>query len=74
MPKEHPILTKNIELLATSDEFIEMARQNNFENLREITSFSVYELIKLPGMNYRMLAELGDILNGYNLIDIIKED
>ena len=74
MQKENPILKKDIELLATSDEFRLMAKRNDFRNLRDIADHPVSELMKKPGMNYRMLAELGEILKSYDLMDIIDED
>lgn len=74
MQKKHPILDKDIELLETSNEFLLMARQNKFKNLGEIAEHPVSELMKKPGMNYRMLAELGEILKVYDLMSIIDED
>lgn len=74
MLKEHPILEKNIELVGTSDEFQEMAKQNDFKSLGELVKHPVSQLMKMPGMNYRMLAELGQILKQYELMDIINED
>lgn len=73
MTKPHPKLVEEIEHLATSDEFKEMARQNNFKNLLEITKIPIIDFLKMPGVNHRMLAELGIILNGYGLIDLMKE-
>ena len=59
MQKEHPILKKDIELLATSDEFRLMAEQNEFKNLGDIADHPVSELMKRPGMNYRMWRNWG---------------
>lgn len=73
MTTTHPILYTDIENLATSDEFQRMAGRNKFKNLNHITEFTVSELMDKPGMNYRMLAELGEILKGYGLIDLMKE-
>jgi DNA-directed RNA polymerase alpha subunit len=74
MKKEHPILHKNIEEVPVSNEFLLMAKQNNFQSLYDITQVTVADLMKKPGMNYRMLAELGQVLNGYGLIDLMEED
>ena len=46
---KHPILKKNIELVATSEEFLEMARNNNFHNLGEILKVRVDDLLKSFG-------------------------
>lgn len=51
-----------------------MSKQNKFKNLFDITQVTVADLMKRPGMNYRMLAELGEILNRYGLIDLMEED
>ena len=74
MQKQHPILDKDIELLETSNEFLSMARLNEFKNLAELAQNPVSVLMKKPGMNYRMLAELGEILKRFELMDIIDED
>ncbi len=74
MQNENSILQKDLELLELSIEFLLMAWSNGFKNLKDITGYPVSELMKKPGMNYRMLAELGEILNNNNLLDIIDED
>ena len=74
MQEHHPILIKEIELLEASSEFLSMARQNKFKNLSDIAQHPVSELMKKPGMNFRMLAELGHILKSFDLMDIIDED
>ena len=72
--KENPILIKDLEQLQVSDEFRLMAKQNGFNNLGEIIDVPISELKQKPGMNYRMLAELGEVLTSYDLIDIVDED
>lgn len=74
MQKDNPILQKELELLETSQEFLLMAKKNNFRNLGDITEYPVTELMQKPGMNYRMLAELGEILKAHDLMGIIDED
>lgn len=69
-----PILYKKILEIETSDEFLLMAKKNKFKNLFDITKVTVADLMKRPSMNYRMLAELGEILNRYGLIDLMEED
>jgi DNA-directed RNA polymerase alpha subunit len=71
---KHPILEKDIELVATSEEFLEMARENNFHNLGEILEIRVDDLLKKPLFNYRMLSELGSILQSYGLLELLKDD
>jgi DNA-directed RNA polymerase alpha subunit len=71
---KHPILKKDIELVATSEEFLEMARENNFHNLGEILEIRVDDLLKRPLFNYRMLSELGSILQSYGLLELLKDD
>ena len=71
---KHPILEKDIELVATSEEFLEMARENNFHNLGEILEIRVDDLLKRPLFNYRMLSELGSILQFYGLLELLKDD
>lgn len=74
MQKHNPILEKDIELLETSEEFLLMAKQNKFRTLADIAEHPVTELMRKPGMNYRMLAELGRILKRHDLMEIIDED
>ena len=71
---KHPILKKDIEWVATSEEFLEMARENNFHNLGEILEIRVDDLLKRPLFNYRMLSELGSILQSYGLLELLKDD
>ena len=71
---KHPILEKDIALIATSEEFLEMARNNNFHNLKEILEIRVDDLLKRPMFNYRMLSELGSILQSYGLLELLKDD
>jgi DNA-directed RNA polymerase alpha subunit len=71
---EMDLLEKNIELVGTSEKFQAMAKQNGFKSLGELVKHPVSELMKMPGMNYRILAELGQILKQYELMDIINED
>jgi len=71
---KHPILKKDIELVDTSEEFLEMARENNFHNLGEILEIRVDDLLKRPLFNYRMLSELGSILQSYGLLELLKDD
>ena len=74
MTGEHPILSRPIAELATSEEFLEMARKNHFNNLRDIVKLPVYELVKLPSFGYRMLNELIIILKSYELESVLIED
>ena len=71
---KHPILEKDIALIATSKEFLEMARNNNFHNLEEILEIRVDDLLKRPLFNYRMLSELGSILQSYGLLELLNDD
>lgn len=74
MTEKHPVLAKPIVELATSEEFLEMARKNQFDNLGDIVKKPVYELVKLPLFNYRMLNELIVILKSYKLDSVLIED
>lgn len=74
MVKNHPILAKPIVELATSEEFLEMARKNRFNNLGDIVKVPVYELVKLPLSGYRILNELIIILKAYELDSVLIED
>lgn len=74
MDKGHPILTKEIKFLATSDEFLEMSQANGFKNLKDIIDQPTSELLKKPFFNYRMLTELGIMLQGYGLLRLLRED
>ena len=64
---------KDIHDVAISHEFLLMASENNFHNLNEICKYSIKELMQKPGMNYRMLAELGSILDSHGLIKMLRE-
>lgn len=74
MMEKHPVLAKPIVKLATSEEFLEMARKNQFDNLGDIVKKPLYELLKLPLFNYRMLNELIVILKSYKLESVLIED
>lgn len=74
MQKDNPILEKDLEQLDTSDEFLFMAKQNGFKNLANIIEFPISELKQKPGMTYRMLAELGELLKAHELMDFVNED
>jgi DNA-directed RNA polymerase alpha subunit len=74
MKEKHPILTRPVNELAISDEFLEMARKNHFNNLEDIVKVPVYELVKLPYSGYRILNELIVILKGYGLDSVLIED
>ncbi len=69
----HPILTKKIEHIATSDEFLAVCKQNDFSTLREMLQHSVDELLRKPGFNMHMMMELIAILKGNKLEYLLKE-
>ena len=73
MKTTHPILSKPIEHVLTSEEFLEMCRLNNFRTLNEVVEYPTYELLKKPGFGKRMLKELITILEAYQLETIIKD-
>ncbi|MFO8234726.1 MAG: hypothetical protein R6U04_04885 [Bacteroidales bacterium] len=70
----HPILNKDITLIPTSEEFLKMARKNHFRTLNDILENKVNDLLKRPFFNFRMLSELGSILQTYGLLDLLDED
>ncbi|MBN2486106.1 MAG: hypothetical protein JXB34_09050 [Bacteroidales bacterium] len=74
MIKTSNILTKPIEQVPTSDEFLEMAHSNSFRNLEQVLKYNVNELLQCKGFNYHMLDELIMILKGYGVLDRLKED
>ena len=71
---KQPILNKDITLISTSEEFLEMARKNYFRTLNDILENKVNDLLKKPLFNYRMLSELGSILQSYGLLDLLDEE
>lgn len=68
------ILEKPIAQLPTSEEFLEMANRNQFQNLAQLLEFSVHELLKFEGFNYHILDELIMILKAHDLLDELKEN
>ncbi len=74
MSNENPILFKDLAELKASDEFLIMAKKNGFRNLSDITAFPISEIKQKPGMNYRMLAELGELLKENGLMGVVNED
>jgi len=73
MSEKLSILEKPIQLLATSQEFLEMCKKNGFENLGNILELHVNDMLRRPEFNHRMLKELYQILDSYNLAGSIKE-
>lgn len=71
---KHPILNKDITLIPTSEEFLEMARINHFSTLNDILENKVNDLLNMPLFNYRMLSELGAILQSYGLLELLDEE
>ncbi|NVO09029.1 MAG: hypothetical protein HXX16_03615 [Bacteroidales bacterium] len=74
MVKENTILKKPLSHFALSDEFLEMARINRFNNLGEITKVPVSKLLKLPYFGYRVLNELITILKYYDVDSVLSDD
>ncbi len=74
MKKDHPILYKEIKYLSTSDEFLKMANLNNFQTLQDVLQASFNELMKRPLFDYRMLSELGSMLESYGIGELMDED
>lgn len=68
------ILEKPIAELPTSDEFLDMANRNKFQNLTQLLRYPVHELLKLESFNYHILDELIMILKANNLLDKLKEN
>jgi len=71
---EHPVLNKDIGLIPTSEEFLEMARRNHFSTLNDILDNKVNDLLNRPLFNFRMLSELGAILLSYGLLELLDEE
>lgn len=71
---KHPILNKDITLIPTSEELLEMARINHFSTLNDILENKVNDLLNMPLFNYRMLSELGAILQSYGLLELLDEE
>lgn len=69
----HPILTKKIEHIATSDEFLAICNQNGFSTIGEMLRYSADELLRKPGFNMHMMMELITILKGNKLEYLLKE-
>jgi hypothetical protein len=73
MKEEHTLLHEPIELIATSDEFLEMCQLNNFKTLNEILELPVNEMLLKPKFGMRMLKELYSILKSNRLEKYLKE-
>jgi hypothetical protein len=73
MNEELSILEKPIQTIATSKEFQEMCNLNGFKTLKDILEFKVNYLLTIPEFNHRILKELYQILEVYNLTGKIKE-
>lgn len=68
------ILEKPLAQLPTSNEFLEMANRNQFQNLAQLLKYPVHELLNLEGFNYHLLDELIMILKANDLLDKLKEN
>jgi hypothetical protein len=68
------ILNTPIREIPTSQEFQEMALQNQLDSLGIILNYRADELTKLPKFNLHMLDELIQILKRYGLLEMLKED
>lgn len=69
----HPILSTKIEHIATSNEFLDICKQNGFSTIGEMLGYSADELLGKPGFNMHMMMELITILKGYKLEYLLKE-
>ena len=70
----HPILSKPIQELVTSDEFLAMASKHNFKTLFDILRRPAHELLAMPLFTYRVYNELLNILSSYGLESKLIED
>jgi DNA-directed RNA polymerase alpha subunit len=69
----HPILQKAIKNLDVSKEFKAMAKANGFKTLQNILDMPLHELPHKPQSGYRMLKELLDLLNEYNIPELSED-
>jgi|GEM_PF-5938657 len=67
------LLDQPISELNLSDEFKEMARENRFEMLSEMTEFTLLELQGMPLFNLRMVAEYVSFLTDNGLEGIVED-
>lgn len=67
------ILNKPIQKLNVSKEFKVMAKANRFRTLQDVLHCSVYDLPKKKQSGYRMLREFLNILDEYELMDLLEE-
>lgn len=68
------ILTKPVNELEISPEFLEMCKRNGFNKLEDIVVVPVYKFVKLPYSGYRMLYELMKLLKRHQLEHLLIED
>ncbi|NJK96524.1 MAG: hypothetical protein HC830_12315 [Bacteroidetes bacterium] len=73
MEKEHPILTELIDNSSFSEEFKLKCKTNNFKTLAEIMQHDPDKLLNVYGFNMHHLSELIDMLDQYQLSNLIKE-
>lgn len=64
---------KEINGLDISDEFRKVAECNHLHTLGDFLSLKVKQIMEMPGMNYRMLAELNSILKSHGLLERLEE-
>jgi hypothetical protein len=73
MKQEKTILNQPISEFATSNEFEAMCERNGFDSLEKILVLPVSKMLNKPEFNHRMLKELYQILQEYNLTGKLKE-
>jgi hypothetical protein len=73
MEISHPILSRKIEQIATSNDFLIFCRQNGFSTLGVLMQHTADELLKKPGFNTHLMMELITILKGNKLEYLLKD-
>jgi hypothetical protein len=67
------ILTRKIDLIATSNEFLILCKQHGFSTIEEILQHPADELLKKHSFNRHMMMELITILKGNKLEHMLKD-
>ncbi len=73
LPVSNEVLDQPVAQLPVSREFLEMMQTLHFHTLRDLLRYPAYQLLQMEGFGYRMLKELIELLERYDLTGCLQE-
>ncbi len=73
LPASNEVLDQPVVQLPVSLEFLEMMQTLHFQTLRDLLHYPAYQLLQMDGFGYRMLKELIELLERYDLTGCLQE-